>query len=184
MCPRAVAALLTLALAAASVVGCDGDDKPAARPSPTYPGQSRAVRVDERPLRGGTVRDGEFLFTAIGLTDRMRALFGSHAEFPADGQFVRVRLVIENTGTNIQRFYARQQLLITDTGTRQSVDPEAMTIKRQLMEVDVGSGVRVEFDLWYDIPVTAKPTAIWLVGRPPLGSVAPTDGVRVELVEP
>lgn len=177
----ALATLLTLAIAV--VAGCDGDDEPAARPSPTYPGQSRAVRVDERPLRGETVRDGEFLFTPIGLTDRVRSLFGSHAEFPADGQFVRVRLIIENTGRNIQRFYARQQLLVTDTDTRHGVAPEAMTIKRQLMELDVGSGVRVEFDLWYDIPVTAKPTAIWLVGRPPLGSEAPTDGVLVELAE-
>jgi hypothetical protein len=180
---RRIVVATLLALAAAVVAGCDGDDEPAARPSPTYPGQPRAVRVDERPLRGETVRDGEFLFTAIGLTDRMRALFGSHAEFPADGQFVRVRLVVENTGRNIQRLYARQQLLITDAGSRHGVDPEAMTIKRQLMEVDVGSGVRVEFDLWYDVPATARPTAIWLAGRPPLGSTAPTDGVRVELAE-
>jgi hypothetical protein len=171
--------LVAATLGSAACTGTDGEAEP--RPSPTYPMAPHTVRPDERPQSGKTVRDGEFLFTVLGLTDGMRAMFGSHAEFPAKGQFVRIRLVVENTGRNIQRFDTRRQLLITDDGTRHTIDNVVMTIKRQPPEFDVGSGIRVEFDLWYDVPVAVKPTAIYLNGYPPLGDPDPTDGTDVPL---
>ncbi|GAA3314025.1 hypothetical protein [Nonomuraea dietziae] len=44
----------------------------------------------------------------------------------------------------------------------------------------MGSGVRIELDLWFDIPKDAKPAAVKLYGDPPIGYPS-TEGVQVPL---
>jgi hypothetical protein len=46
---------------------------------------------------------------------------------------------------------------VTSDGVVHNVDTQAMLIERQPAQFDLGSFVRIEFDLFYDVPVNAQP---------------------------
>jgi hypothetical protein len=72
-----------------------------------------------------------------------------------------------------------------NTGTARPLNSKAASVtlpaKRQPDTLPLGAEVRIETDLWFDIPKEAKVTAIRLYGDPPLGSRAATDGAEVPL---
>jgi hypothetical protein len=185
--PRIPAIICAVALLAGPAAACSADgpgdtDRTApAKPPPTYNLPPRAVRPDESAPRVPTVRSGDLAFTVIGLRDRMDTVAGSHADVPPDGQFVRVRLVVENTGRITATFDTRKQLLVAAGNRTFRPDLDAMLIRRQPTEIDVGSGVRIEMDLWYDIPKNAKAAALRLVGSPTLGAVSDPPPADVRL---
>ncbi|MGW5684500.1 DUF4352 domain-containing protein [Nonomuraea sp. NPDC003754] len=155
---------------------------PPAKPqaSPTYDLPARPVRVNEVPIHAAPVTDGDTRFQVIGLQTGQASLSGSHAEWPAKGQFVTVRVVVENPGRSTSRFDARKQRLVTADRREFPISDTAQITKRQPVEIPVGAGVRMEMDLWFDIPKDARPTAVKLYGDPPIGYPT-TDGVRVAL---
>ena len=179
--------LLTGTVVAAAVLsGCAGADpapsaSPQAAPTPTYELPPRPVRPSESPVRAAPVTDGDTRFQVIGLQKGLSGFFGSHAEWQAKGQYVVVRILVENPGRTNARFDAKRQRLIASDGGTYTVDKFAQAIKRQPDELPPGAGVRVELDLWYDIPEEAKVSAIRLFGDPPLGVTGGTDGVQVPL---
>lgn len=148
---------------------------------PTYNLPPRVVRPGETALRIPTARSGDIAFTVIGLHDRMETVAGSDADLPPKGQFVRIRLVVENTGRITGTFDTRKQLLVAADGRTFPPNPDAMIIRRQPNSIDVGSGVRIEMDLWYDIPKDARETALRLVGSPTMGSVGDPPPANVRL---
>ncbi|WP_019630660.1 DUF4352 domain-containing protein [Actinomadura atramentaria] len=166
---RAAGLLLALACApAACSARAERPDPPAA-----YDVPARTARPGETAVRGATADSGELSFRVIGLTTGLTELAGSHAEMAPRGRFARVRIVVANTGRTGQTFDARDQRLVTADGTVHGRDQEADLVKRQPDgELEIGAGVRVELDLWYDIPVGARPAALRVVGGAPLG--APT----------
>ncbi|GAA3445868.1 DUF4352 domain-containing protein [Planomonospora venezuelensis] len=175
------------ALAAAAVLtvlatGCSPEPErpPRAAPSPTYELPARAVRPGEIPVTSAPVQDGEIRFQVIGLQKGLSGFFGSHAEWQAKGQYVVVRILMENPNRANSRFDAGKQRLVTAGGTAHAIDPFTQAIKRQPERFLLGAGVRVEMDLWFDVPEDAEPTAVRLFGDPPLG-LARTDGVTVPL---
>jgi Domain of unknown function (DUF4352) len=180
--------LFTGAAIASSAVlaGCTGTDparsaSPTATPTPTYELPPRPVRPSERPIAAQPVNDGDTRFQVIGLQTGLSGFFGSHAEWQAKGQYVVVRIVVENPGRANSRFLAKRQKLITADGATHNVDDFAQAIKRQPDTLPLGAEVRIEMDLWFDIPKEAKVTAIRLFGDPPLGSRTATDGAEVPL---
>lgn len=164
---RAPSLLAALALVTA---GCTAEqpEQPTSRePERTYPVWPREVRPDERALRADG-NDRETAFEIIGLTTGMKTLVGSHAEWPAKQSYLRLRLVVTNTGRSTVLFDAMRQRLVLADGSTAKPDSQAMLIKRQPEEFDLGSGVRVEFDLYYDVPASTKPRALRVFGGPTL----------------
>lgn len=155
------------------LAGC-ATAEPAPAPPPssaTYPVEPRPVRPDETPLHLPATVEGDTSFTLIGLTKGIASLVGSHAEWNAKGQYYRIRLTIANVGRSNVPFDTGRQLLVLSDGSTVAPDDQAMLIKRQPGSFDLGAGVRVEFDLYYDIPKDATPTALRVFGGPTL-----TDG--------
>lgn len=157
---RAPSLLAALALVTA---GCTAEQPASREPEPTYPLSPREVRPDERPL-DVTGKDGDTEFVVIGMTSGMEALVGSHAESPAKESYLRLRLVVTNTGRSTVLFDAMRQRLVLAAGSAAKPDSQAMLIRRQPEEFDLGSGVRVEFDLYYDVPADTKPRALRAFG--------------------
>ncbi|WP_248964912.1 DUF4352 domain-containing protein [Sphaerisporangium perillae] len=180
---RAPLLLLSFAaIASLFLTGCSGGPaKPAATPSPTYEIPAETARPDESVIKAAPVVDGQMRFRVLAFRDGMPSMFGSHAEWNAKGQYVRVRVLIESTDRTNQKFDAKQQLLVAADGRTFHIDSFGQAIKRQPDELPVGSFVRMEFDLWYDVPKDAKITKIRFFGDPPLGAIGPSKGIDVAL---
>lgn len=158
LCP---AALLTLCL-----TGCSDRHPHKSTPSPTYRLPARPVRDGETALPYRPVTDGQITFTPIGLRAGMAYVVGSHADWPAKGQFVRVRVQAENGYATFHTIDLTKQLLITADGATHTIDENAMRIERQPSSTDLGSHDLLEFDLLYDIPKQATAKSLRLFGDP------------------
>lgn len=168
------ATLAAMALAACST------EAPAERAStPTYHLEPREVRPDEQALRIKGA-DGDTGYELIGLS-RQKSLLGSHAEMYPDGEFFRIRLVVTNNGRSSAVFDTARQRLVLSSGKTLPPDSEAMLVKRQPGEFNLGSGVRVEFDLYYDVPDGAEPKALRAFGGPTLTDLADAEGTDISL---
>jgi hypothetical protein len=179
---RSPVALVAGAVALSGVLGGCAPDPPPPPPAPaTYPLAPRPVRNGEVPLDPKPVAEGDTVFELIGLSTGMPSVVGSHAEWPAKGRFARVRLVITNGGRNSLPFDANRQLLRTADGVEHTPDPQAMLIKRQPGKFDLGPTDRLEFDLYYDIPPEATPTALHAFGGASLTDFSDTTGTEVPI---
>ncbi|WET77235.1 hypothetical protein P3102_24455 [Amycolatopsis sp. QT-25] len=170
-----------LAAAALLLAGCSGEQSPRTPPKPVYDLPAREVRPDETALHLPPVLNGETEFAVIGLAAGLPSLTGSHTEFEAKGRFVRLRLVVTGKGLSGILFDTRRQQLVTDSGAVIAVDDQAMTIKRQPGKFELGRGVRVEFDLYFDLPEEAKPVALRAFGGPTLTDMKNLTGTDVKL---
>ncbi|MFE2751455.1 DUF4352 domain-containing protein [Actinosynnema sp. NPDC059335] len=183
---RRLVAVMAVVLAAA---GC-GDapvvagPETSASPAATYPVPPETVRPDEKPLKIPTTADGDTAFTLVGLTTEMPTLIGSHAEFHAKGQFVRIRMSVINNGRSSVQFNARRHVLVDDRRGEHEVDSQAMTIKRQPESLDLGANVRLEYDVYYDVPRDVKPLALRVYGGPTLTDMKDEAGTEIPLAQP
>lgn len=170
---RPLAPAAGLLLAASLLPACSVSPAGPQPAAPTYRLPPRTVRPGEQAVQPAYAASGDVSFTVIGLTTGMPELVGSHADIPAKGRFVRIRVIVANTGRNTVTIRTARQRLIDDHGRLYAPDHNAMLIKRQPDELRLGSAMRIEFDLWYDIPATARPRALRvsgaaaLTGRPP-----------------
>lgn len=156
----------------------------AASPVATYPVPAQTVRPDEKPLKIPTTSDGDTAFTLLGLTAELPTIIGSHAEFHAKGQFVRIRLSVVNNGRSSAAFDARRHVLVDDHDVEHAVDEQAMTIKRQPEKLDLGANVRLEYDVYYDLPKDAKPLALRVYGGPTLTDLQDATSTEIPLAQP
>jgi hypothetical protein len=159
----ALAVLAVLVLA-----GCSPSE-PAPAPEttttrPTYELSPRIARADETPLKLPAKQDGDTEFVLVGITPRLPSLTGSHIDFNAKGLFYRIRIAAMNVGRTNVEFDTRKQLLVTQDGATQIPDDPAMTVKRQPDKFTLGANVRIEFDLYYDIPKDTQPKALKVFG--------------------
>lgn len=177
-------------LLGALLAGCSspgaGEEQPGAPASTThqatYQLPPRTARPDEVALRGEDVRDGDTSFTLIGLTTDLTRLIGSHVEFEAqNGQFIRVRLVVVNLGRSGVLFDTARQLLVLTDGSTHVPHRSTMMVKRQPDKFDLGAGVRVEFDLYYDVPADAEPAALRAFGGPTLTDMKDAEGTDIKI---
>jgi hypothetical protein len=142
------------------------------------------VRVAETPLPYRPVTDGLVMFAAIGIRDKMEFITGTHADMPARGAFVRIRVIVENGYPHTQTFDTSKQLIVTADGRTQPPDIAAMEVERQPDKVDIGAHDRLELDLYYDIPKNATARAVHFYGQPTDDGgnpILPDRGVQVPL---
>ncbi|MFI9449805.1 hypothetical protein [Amycolatopsis sp. NPDC052450] len=169
-----------LAAAVLLLAGCSAEqEQPPAKP--VYDLPAREARPDETALHLPPATNGETEFSLIGLAAGLPSLTGSHTEFEAKGQFVRLRLVVTGKGLSGILFDTRRQQLVTDSGAVIAVDNQAMTIKRQPDKFELGRGVRVEFDLYFDLPKEAKPVLLRAFGGPTLTDMKNLTGTDIKL---
>ncbi|MFA1548128.1 DUF4352 domain-containing protein [Actinomadura chokoriensis] len=162
-------ALPAALLAALALSGCSGGGPQ------TYRLPDRPVRDHERSLPYREVADGQVAFAALGISTGLTTITGSHADLPSErGAFVRVRMVTENRYATFHKIDLDRQLLVATDGRTFAPDVNAMRVKRQPTEIELGSRNRIEYDLMYDVPKDARPKALRLYS-------APTDGLGVEL---
>jgi hypothetical protein len=147
----------------------------------TYDLPPRPVRSDETPLHVPPTMSGDTQFELMGLTAGMTTVIGSHADWPAKGQFVRLRVAVTNTGRTTALFDTRHQVLLASDGSANHPSEDAMLIKRQPAEIDLGSSVRLEFDLWFDIPKDAHATTLRAFGGGTLTDLADEHSVDIPL---
>ncbi|MWA07449.1 DUF4352 domain-containing protein [Actinomadura sp. LD22] len=157
---RRSAALLTLTALLPLAPACGGHD------DDHYRVPARAVRDGEHPLPYREVTDGHIAFAAIGLSSGLTTITGSHADLPSRlGGFARVRMLAENRYATFHKIDLDRQLLVTSRGAYPP-DVNAMRVKRQPTDIELGSHDRLEFDLMYDIPKDARITALRLYADP------------------
>ncbi|SNR64151.1 DUF4352 domain-containing protein [Actinomadura mexicana] len=177
----ASAALASTALAAAlPLAGCSGSGDTA--PLPDYKIPAERAREGEAVPAGKTGKSADMRFTVVGFREAMTDVMGTHASMNAKGAFTRVRVLAVNTGRDIQVFDTWRQRLVTTDGAAHSPDVNATMIKRQPERFSVGASMRVEFDLWFDVPRGARTRAVRLYGSPPVG--ATTDPAPAEIKLP
>lgn len=169
----AVASGLALVLLGGLAACSDDGGDSAAKERPTYDLAPRRARPDEVALHGRRGRSSDMEFTVIGFRTGMPELVGSHADARPKGRFTRIRVIAENRGRDTQYFTTNKQLLVTTDGLTHKPSPDAMIIKRQpAEELPIGSAIRVELDVWWDIPATSKVRAVRLVGSPAVGAIS------------
>ena len=177
MRPRLLIGRLLAIAAIAAIAGCAFAPPPPA----TYAASPRPVRPSETATTPVPTADGDTVFEIIGLTTGLTTVLGSHAELPASGSYVRLRVVVSNTGRNSVLLDTARQLLRTADGATYAPDPEAMLVKRQPARAEVGPGNRFEFDLYYDVPAGAVPVGLRAFGGPTLADFSDTTGTDVPL---
>jgi hypothetical protein len=167
-----------------SVAACTNGD--AAQPPPstanTYAVPAETARPDETVLHLPTTVDGDTSFVPLGFSTGITMVIGSHAEWQAKGQYVRIRLLVTSTGRSTVLYDARRPVLIDAAGAEYPVDIQAMAIKRQPDKVDLGSAVKLEYDVYFDIPKDAKPAKLRVFGGPTLTDQKDLTGPDIPLV--
>ncbi|GAA4230788.1 hypothetical protein GCM10022254_26450 [Actinomadura meridiana] len=180
--PWAPAAIvLGSAVVAAAVALPGGSGSEHATTTPTYHLPAEKVRESEAVPEGKTGRSADMLYTVIGFREGMTEVMGTHAAMESRGTFTRIRLLAVNAGRDIQVFDVWQQRLVITGGKVLSPDVNATMIKRQPERLSVGAAMRVEFDLWFDVPRGAKVGAVRLYGSPPVGAVSDPDPAEIAL---
>ncbi|MCS7478150.1 DUF4352 domain-containing protein [Umezawaea endophytica] len=174
-------ALATGLTAVVVLTACTAND-PAPPPSPrTYSPPPETARADETVLHLPAVTDGDTSFVALGLTSGMDMVIGSHAEWQAKGQYVRVRLLVTSNGRSTVLYDARRPVLIDSAGREHATDVQAMSIKRQPDKVELGFTVKLEHDVYFDIPDDAKPAKLRVFGGPTLMDQEDLTGPEIDL---
>jgi hypothetical protein len=156
--PRLAVPAIGLAMVAAA--GCSSG--PAATSGTSAPATSTAAT----PLPTVTPPDatcGRLQIRVLGVQGGRPVIVGTHAEFPSRaGQFVRVRIYATNEDGVFHTFHALQSPVVDAGGTTTLPSREGMLIKRQSEDVVLGGENQAQFDLWYDLPTTARPVTVVL----------------------
>ncbi|WP_405166787.1 DUF4352 domain-containing protein [Nocardia sp. NBC_01499] len=95
--------------------------------------------------------------TALTVEPGIGYIFGTHAEWLPKGQYIRIRVAITNTDNEFHTTRPTDYQLDDAADHPHTTSVDAMEIKRQPNELNIGAGNRVEMDLWYDIPVDTSP---------------------------
>lgn len=170
-----------VALSAAACTNGAAEQPPTTTPK-TYAVPPETARPDETVLHLAATQDGDTSFVPLGFTAGFGTVIGHHAEWQAKGQYVRIRLLVTSTGRSTVLYDARRPLLIDATGAEHKVDTQAMAIKRQPDKVDLGSQVKLEHDLYFDIPKDAKPAKLRVFGGPTMSDQKDETGPDIPLV--
>jgi hypothetical protein len=174
--------LVVLALLAA---GCSGSS------SPRVPADV-VVRI---PLQSGdvaqttaSVRSGHELMRPLSGRCGIVAVTGTHAEYVPKRPLCHLRVRIVSDDATAHSVLLDDQRLVLSDGTRLPLSIDAMHIKRQPAEVELGAHNAAEVELWWEPPTGAKVRGVLLVGDHDIDvqgtAVAPAsnpNGVEVRL---
>lgn len=150
---------LCAALAVAGAAGCGGSaskPKPSATSSPPPPSPSQSPSAE--------IKDGHLAFTVLSLRCGITAVTGTHADAPPNGQFCEAKLRVRNTDQDYHDYVAVNQRLEGIAEPDDHPDRAAMGVRRQSDKMTLGGSDLIEVELWYDVPVGAKPRGIRIQG--------------------
>lgn len=149
------------AVAVAAAAGCSADPETRAAPAgPTYQEAPRTARPLETPLASAGATGSQATVTVLGLRTDLPTLVGTHAEWPAKGEYCRLRVGLDNGSTTFREFGTERLLLVTGDGRTHQPDYDAMNIARQPKVATVPAQGRLEMDLWYDVPAGSTVRAL------------------------
>lgn len=109
-------------------------------------------------------RAGHLVWRVTGLTGGLPSVVGTHAEFSARGQFVRLRLVLEVDDATFHTVSTADARVIDQRGVAYPPSREATLAKRQPLEITLGAHDVLAFDLWADLPSDARAAGVALPG--------------------
>lgn len=149
-----------LALIALALPACSEDDK-----TPTYDETPRAVRTFETAIPHKETKVGEVVYTVLGLRTKIGDVVGSHGSILPKGQYVRIRIAMDNRGRDRHDFDVFKQQLVTTDGQAVKPSYDAMEVSRSPTgPVSIARDERREFDLWFDMPKAATVRALRVNG--------------------
>jgi hypothetical protein len=93
--------------------------------------------------------------TTLAVQPGITYMIGTHAEWDPKGQLVRIRVAITNSDATYHTTRTSDYRLLDAAGAEYATSVDAMRIKRQPDEVEIGAADRLEVELWYDIPLAA-----------------------------
>ena len=161
----ALAAGLTIGLviprggAAPDVASGTGPVGPALEP-PTSDDPVATGATDETGATPEPVALDVFAVDVVTHECGIAAVTGDHAQWLADGAYCRVRVWVTNTDVLTHPFDPMAQELVLDGGDTVPPEFDAMNIREQPREFELGREVRIEFDLWFDVPEDAVPSGL------------------------
>ncbi len=155
----AAAAVVAGAAGLLAAAGCSST------PAGPAPHATRATEVAPRPtVTPPDATCGRLEIRVLGVQGGRPVIVGTHAEWPSRaGQFVRVRVSATNLDGTFHTFHALRSPIIDAGGTSTLPNRQAMLIKRQNEDVSLGGENQARFDLWYDLPPTARPVRLVLL---------------------
>jgi hypothetical protein len=165
----ALSAAVTLLAAIAGLAACTGSSPapgPTAAPTPTYLIAPRTARLSETPVATASAVATPLTFTVMGVRAHLPAMVGTHIEFdpPAGDEYVRIRIAVENGDSTFHDVLPAGQLLLLERGGTAAPYDQAMGVARQPDTISLGARDRIEFDLWYALPVGTKLNGLRVVG--------------------
>ncbi|RIK17443.1 MAG: DUF4352 domain-containing protein, partial [Acidobacteria bacterium] len=113
------------------------------------------------PGIGDTVEVGDFSVRVTDVEPGVEWVGDSFFGEAPQGQFVKVYVTVENTGTEADYFLDSEQKLVDDQDRQHSTSSAAwMLDEESLFLTEVNPGNKVEGVLLYDVPVDAVPVAV------------------------
>lgn len=113
------------------------------------------------PGIGDTVEVGDFSVRVTDVEPGVEWVGDSTFGEAPQGQFVKVYVTVENTGTEADYFLDSEQKLVDDQDRQHSTSSAAwMLDEESLFLTEVNPGNKVEGVLLYDVPVDAVPVAV------------------------
>ena len=106
------------------------------------------------------IRIGELTYQPLRMACGVSEVVGSHAEWPAKGQFCEIRGTVGNWDAQTHEWDSSKTELLTTDGRKIPMSVDAMEVKRQPDQLVIGSEVHYEFDVYYDVPRDATVKAI------------------------
>jgi hypothetical protein len=133
-----------LLLLLVALPGCSGSSVPAAVPV-------------ERPT-------GHFEVRALSARCGIAAITGTHAEFLPERPLCRVRLRVTSVDARFHTFATGSQRLRLADGRLVAPSPDAMSIKRQPAQTELGAHDSLELELWFEPPTGVAVTGLRVYG--------------------
>lgn len=113
------------------------------------------------PGIGDTVEVGDFSVRVTDVEPGVEWVGDSTFGEAPQGQFVKVYVTVENTGTEADYFLDSEQKLVDDQDRQHSTSSAAwMLDEESLFLTEINPGNKVEGVLLYDVPVDAVPVAV------------------------
>lgn len=112
---------------------------------------------------GDSVRDGKFEFTVLSVKTGVKSIGAEFMREKPQGQFVLVKVKVENIGDEAQYLSASDQYLFDAAGRKHSADDDVWLVMddNPLLE-QINPGNEVTGTVVFDIPVKAKPERLEL----------------------
>ena len=99
----------------------------------------------------------------IAVESGLTYIVGTHAEFtPKYGQFLRIRVSVSNDDPDFHTVHTMVSALIDAAGVSHLPNRDAMLIKRQPADLELGGNDEAQFELWYDLAPATRPVAVAL----------------------